>query len=75
MVFRNIKKHLRLRGEVKVPVHLACRICRYKYALVNQKNEATYEELVEFRSHGTGIMDRCLIIGKQYAEENSKLGE
>ena len=54
-------------------MHLAKRTCGYKYVLLDQENEPTYEELVEFRDYGVGIMDRCLVIGLEYAAENSKL--
>ena len=63
-----------LHGELKVPLQLASSGWGYKYALVSKKkNKATYEVLVEFKWWSWGIMNRCLVIGKDYAAENSKL--
>ena len=74
-LIRNTDEQLRLRGEIKVPVHLAKWKCGYKYVLLDQKNKRTYEELVEFRECGVGVMDRCLVIDLEYAAENSKSWE
>ena len=71
---RKMDKQSRLRAEIKVPVQLAkgC-YCGYKYALVNEEtNEATYEELSEFKSKNEDIINRCLVIDKEYAAEDSK---
>ena len=46
--------------------------CGYKYVLLNKKNKATYEELVEFQWKG-GIVNRCLVIKEEYVTKNSKL--
>ncbi|CAB4006991.1 Hypothetical predicted protein [Paramuricea clavata] len=67
-------KQLLLRGEIKIPLRLASRRCGYKYVLLDKRNEATHEELVEFKSRG-GILDRCLVIGEEYVAEKSKLTE
>ena len=53
-------------------MRLAKRYCGYKYVLVNGENEATYEELVEFKSKDEDIINRCLVIDEEYAAEDSK---
>jgi hypothetical protein len=60
---------------MKVPLRLASRGCGYKYILLNKKGEATYEELVEFKSPYVSIMNRCLVIENEYVAEQSKLTE
>jgi hypothetical protein len=74
-LFRFDDKLLRLRSEIKVPVQHANRECGYKYALLNMENTLTYEEIVQFRSYGEGVMNRCLVIGKEYTAGKSKLGK
>ncbi|XP_028417208.1 uncharacterized protein LOC114541491 [Dendronephthya gigantea] len=68
-----INKQLLLQGELKFPLRLADRAFGYKYLLLDKKGEGTYEELVEFTWFG--ITNRCLVIGKKYAAENSSVKE
>ncbi|CAB4014622.1 Hypothetical predicted protein, partial [Paramuricea clavata] len=66
-------KQLVLHGELKVPLRLASFGWGYKYVLMNKKNKPSYEVLVEFKWWASGIMNRCLVIGKDYTAENGKL--
>ena len=70
---RNIDRHLRLRGEIKVPVELVNQRCGYKYVLVDKQNKATSERLLELRSHGELTMNRCLVIGRENAAEKKTM--
>ena len=78
VVGRSYDKQWLLQCEVKVPLKHASRKCAYKYVLLEMNNEAvTYEYLVEF-SHWSGflnrgIVNRCLVVGENYAGENRKL--
>jgi hypothetical protein len=73
-LFRFFDKQWLLRGEIKVPLQFASKRCGYKYILLDEKNEPTYEKLVEFKPD-VGVMNRCLVIGEEYAAEKSKLAE
>ena len=61
------------RAEFSVPLRLASRRCGYKYVLLNQSGQPTYEEIVEYQGILWGDhVNRCLVIKGEYITENSK---
>ena len=70
---RFVDKQLVLRCEIKVPLDLAFLSSTYKYVLIHKDNEVEHEWLIEFTPWRGEVVDRCLVVEKECAMENSKL--
>lgn len=77
MIFtsRYIDKQFLVRGELSVPLQIASYQCEYKYVILNEGDDPTYEEIIEYqwkwRERG-GYLNRYLDINTKNLSENSK---
>ena len=69
---RCIGKQFLVHGVISVPLQIASYKCEYKYALVNENEEPTYEEIIEWEEW-EGCVNRYLDINTTSLSENSKL--
>ena len=61
-----------LRGQMTVPMQLVDKIVPYKYCLFTN-GILHYEEVIEFKTAWSGIVNRCLLIPKQFSKQNGKV--
>ena len=78
MIFisRYIDKHFLVCGELSVPLQIASYQCEYKYVILNEGDDPTYEEIIEYQwkwREGRGYLNRYLDIRTRHLSENSKL--